>query len=176
MFELDDPRWEIILGNDCLSSDPRPLLRKLGSIPDADPIWDALVQELCQTEHIGLAPFAAVPYLVHTGLLASPISGRLIHLIASIEILRFDPTSPRVPNWLWFDYKLAVETLASKGLQQVSQEVFSSHWREAFALFSLWKGSFATAINLLEYSEDYLFRSLPIAARSKALKTRKLSR
>ena len=99
MIEFDDDRWTSFEGGNKIAYDPRDALQSLLESKSQIAI-DQLWENLYHQGDVGLASYAAIPYLVEAGETS---------LVAAIEVARLKPTNPKLPEWLKDGYFEAID-------------------------------------------------------------------
>jgi hypothetical protein len=154
MLPFDGPRWETLEGGYRMPFDPRPLLRQLESGDDDEAIWSGLWQNLHHQGHVGVASYAAVPYLVKIQRNRTSAGWNTYALITLIELMRTEPRNPELPTWLEQDYFAAIAEMAKRGLADLPQVEDREILRSILAIVALWKGTRVYARVLLNFSEE----------------------
>src|SRR5262245_27344746 len=118
-MDLDDPRWDGLLGGYRVPYDPRDALRSLEQGENVDAAWDELWQELHHQGDIGEASYAAVPHLVRIHAIRRRPDWNTYALVATIEEAGLRDRNPDVPPWLRDAYDHAWRHLVDLGLSEL---------------------------------------------------------
>ena len=134
--------------------DPRPLLRRLESGSDDASTWSELWENLHHQGDVGVASYAAIPYLVQIQRNRKSADWNTYALITLIELRRTEPNNPELPTWLEQDYFAAITETAKRGLADLPQVEDKETLRSILAIVALWKGTRVYARLLLNFSEE----------------------
>jgi hypothetical protein len=104
MLNIDDQRWEKLLGGYRRPYDPRSALAKLRSGTNDAMVWEELWNELHHQGDVGEASYAAVPHLVSIYGKRPSADWNVYAIVAIIELARKHGSNPDVPTWLDSSY------------------------------------------------------------------------
>jgi hypothetical protein len=160
MIKYDDPKWKEMQGGYRLPYDPTPALRKLESGTDVEFAWDDLWNNLHHQGDVGEASYAAVPHLVRIHKENCHLDWNLYALVSTIEIERHRKTNPDLPSWAEPEYREALETLMTCGLEDIKDADDPTTVQAILGAIALAKGSvkLGALISTLDESEadEYL--------------------
>jgi hypothetical protein len=156
MLDMDDPRWEALLGGYRMPYDPRPALAKLQSGSDEAMVWKELWNELHHQGDVGEASYAAVPHLVRIYKERPTADWNIYAIVATIDFARKSNINPEVPVWLLDSYFRAFQELASIGSQEILQSSGPELVESILSVLALARGALTHAWFLLNYTEDEL--------------------
>jgi hypothetical protein len=156
MLNMDDQRWEKLLGGYRIPYDPRPALTKLQSGTNDALVWREMWNELHHQGDVGEASYAAVPHLVRIYWERPTADWNVYAIVAVIELARKHGKNPDVPTWLNSSYFQAIQDLANLGPQELHQAQDPELVRAILSVIAIAKGIRTHAKFLLEYSEDEL--------------------
>jgi hypothetical protein len=154
MLSLDDPRWSELKGGYKLPFDPRPLLRRLESEVDLEPVWSELWNELHHQGDVGEASYAAVPHIVRIYCQHGQLNRNAYGIVAIVELARTENANPEIPNWLKEDYFASIDALAKKGISELSKTQDPELCREMLGVIALSRGLRNHAEMLAKYSDE----------------------
>jgi hypothetical protein len=154
MLELDDERWQRMVGGYRVPIDPRPAFAKLRTdLADAD-AWKWLWNELHHQGDVGEASYAAVPILVSIYLEAERSDWNVPALVATVELARDSEGNPPVPAWLEGVYADALRQLALRCLSDLQSVQQLESMRAMLAIVAIWQGARTYGRLLLDFTED----------------------
>ena len=155
-MELDDARWEGLLGGYRVPYDPRPALRSLYARGDLASAWSELWNELHHQGDVGVASYAAVPHIVTAYAQLAQPHWNAYALVGTIELARTRPRNPPLPEWLAEPYHRALAELAARGLGEFVGASNPELVRSILSILAISKGRRTAASLLLEFTEDEL--------------------
>ena len=155
MFGLDDIRWNNLTGGYKTPFDPRPLLTRLATEPDAATVWHELWEELHHQGDVGEASYAVIPHLVRIHRMRGVVDDwNTYAVVAIIELARPEPRNPKIPEWLEQDYFRAIEELAEVGIAEISRTKEPDAVRAKLSVIAIAKGLRNHGRFLVNYSES----------------------
>ncbi len=155
MLGLDDIRWNDLTGGYKTPFDPRPLLTRLETEPDAATVWDELWEELHHQGDVGETSYAVIPHLVRIHRMHGVVDDwNTYAIVAIIELARTEPRNPKIPEWLEQDYFRAIEELAEVGIAEISRTKEPDAVRAKLSVIAIAKGLRNHGRFLVNYSES----------------------
>jgi hypothetical protein len=162
MLGLDDVRWNNLTGGYKTPFDPRPLLIRLETEPDAATVWDELWDELHHQGDVGESSYAVIPHLVRIHRMRGLIDDWNIYaIVAIIELARTETRNPKIPEWLEQDYFRAIEELAEVGIAEISRTKEPDAVRAKLSIIAIAKGLRNHGRFLVNYSESEIMDAEP---------------
>lgn len=163
MIGFDDSRWAQMDGGYRLPFDPRPLLKRLESEDDRGAVWKEIWDELHHQGDVGVASFAAVPYIVRICLDRGALDWNVFAIVSIIELARGQGRNSDVPDWLKDDYFDAIRDLSKNGLSELPGAEDPELVRAILSVIAIEKGLRTHARFLVRYSDDELLEMYPDA-------------
>jgi hypothetical protein len=153
MMDMDDPRWNGLLGGYRLPYDPRSALLSLERGQNVDAAWSELWQELHHQSDVGEASYAAVPHLVRIHAQRGIPDWNTYAMVATIEDIRHEPDNPAIPPWLRQSYDEALRQLVTLGLEEFKQAETQELIDSIYAVLAIGKGRLLLA-RFAMFTED----------------------
>ena len=162
MLGLDDIRWNNLTGGYKTPFDPRPLLIRLETEPDAATVWDELWDELHHQGDVGETSYAVIPHLVRIHRMRGLVDDwNTYAVVAIIELARTETGNPKIPEWLEQDYFRAIEELAEVGIAEISRTKEPDAVRAKLSVIAIAKGLRNHGRFLVNYSESEITEAEP---------------
>ncbi len=121
MLGLDDERWKELEGGYRVPFDPRPWLALLESGKDNEAVWEAFWENLHHQGDVGEASYATVPHLVKIYKQRGTFDWNAFAIVSCVDLCRESRSNPPLPGWLKDEYFVAIQELATVGIDQFSQ-------------------------------------------------------
>ena len=154
-MNLDDPRWVGLEGGYRVPFDPRPLLAQLARPGDHTGTWQELWTALYHQGDVGVASYAAVPWLVDAECSSQAPDWNAYALVGTIDLARDGSTrNPTPPDWLVADYQAAIERLGRHAAEVLPAAADPILVRALIAVMAIWKGERRAARLLIEFDES----------------------
>ena len=152
MLDLADPHWKSLYGAYRRPFDASVPLRALAHGKD---VWEELWKELHHQGDVDVASYAAVVGLIG---LAESIGKRdwnFYGLIAAIEVARYRPENPPLPDWLADEFGRAWQALPPMAAHDLVVESDPETVQQLLAVLALAKGlsKLGTLVAVLDPSE-----------------------
>ena len=141
MLNMDDQRWEKLLGGYRIPYDPRPALARLQSGTNDAMVWKELWNELHHQGDVGEASYAAVPHLVRIYRERPSANWNVYAIIGIIELARKRGSNPDVPTWLDSGYFQAIQQLANLGYLELQNASDPELVRAILSIIAIAKGA-----------------------------------
>lgn len=155
MLSFDDQRWESLKAGYRVPIDLRPLLRRLETDEDTQPVWREIWQELHHQGDVGEGSFVAVPHLVRIHRQRNAVDWNTYAIAVTIELARGEDRNPDVPEWARQAYEDALYELGRIGLEELPRTTDDGETASSILAFlAVLHGARTYGRMMLEYSEE----------------------
>jgi len=113
MLELNDPRWNKLLGGYSVRCNAAELFRLVTNEKYYGDAWSAFWGGLYHQGDIGEASIAIIPNLVEHELRAQSLNANIWAYVTTIEVSKGVRKNPEVPDWLELSYKQAMASFSN---------------------------------------------------------------
>ncbi len=142
MIPLIDQRWKDFEGGYRIKYDASiPLSRLETETEGLDSIWSELWENLYHQGDVGIASYAAIPYLAQIIRSREILNYNPFALTVAIELARCEEKNPELPEWLREDYNEALWDIAKYGCSNLQKEWDTDIMKSVLALVAIIKGN-----------------------------------